>query len=535
LFALMALALAGPAVANHDEEDNERPTASFTVSPSSPVTGELVTFNSTSSDEDGSITSQAWDLDNDGSFDDGSCGPNPCRASRTFSTSGSYVVRLRVVDDHGASRTTSRTVSVATNRAPVAAFSANPTDPLTNQTVTLTSSSSDPDGRPLVQEWDLNNDGVYGDKTGAQVTTSYPDNGVKRINLRVTDSGGSVRTTFRDITVRNRSPLASFTVSDSDVDTGEEVDFTSTSNDPDGQVTSYAWDFDGDDETDATGPSASHSFPDDGEYTVTLTVTDDDGASRSSSEEVRVRNRAPTASFQHSPQQPTVGDEVVLTSTSTDPDGTVEEHRWDLDGDGAFDDATGPEARKTFTEERSYTVALQVEDDDGRKSAPAFTSLEVTRRPPPPPPGGDPSGGSQGSPAPQGTTGPTVGVAAPRLLAPFPLVRIRGVTTARGVRLDLLSVRTIRGTRIVVRCRGGGCPWRVHVQRVSFRAPGLRSVRVPGFRRRHLRAGTVLEVFVTRSGMIGKYTRFKIRRMRPPMRTDGCTAPGAARPRKCPS
>ena len=59
-------------------------------------------------------------------------------------------------------------------------------------------------------------------------------------------------------------------------------------------------------------------------------------------------------------------------------------------------------------------------------------------------------------------------------------------------------------------------------------------MRVSGFKRRHLRAGTVLEVFVTRRAMIGKYTRFTIRRMKAPLRVDRCTAPGVARVRRCP-
>ena len=67
------------------------------------------------------------------------------------------------------------------------------------------------------------------------------------------------------------------------------------------------------------------------------------------------------------------------------------------------------------------------------------------------------------------------------------------------------------------------------------RAGRLRAVKMPGFKRRHLRAGTVLEVFVIKRGMIGKYTRFKIRRLKAPLRADRCTAPGVARARRCPA
>ncbi len=69
---------------------------------------ETVTFTSTSSDRDGSIAGQTWDLDNDGEFDDAS-GPT---ASRSFPKKGTYVVRLRVVDDRDANSIASRSVTV---------------------------------------------------------------------------------------------------------------------------------------------------------------------------------------------------------------------------------------------------------------------------------------------------------------------------------------------------------------------------------------------------------------------------------------
>lgn len=327
-------------------------------------------------------------------------------------------------------------------------------------------------------------------------------------------------------------PTASFTVSPSEADTGQAISFSSTSTDPDGTISSYAWDFDGNGTTDATGANVSHSFADNGTPTVTLTVTDDDGASRSASHQVTVRNRPPTAAFSFSPAAPRTGDEVVLTSSSSDADGTVAQQRWDLDNDGAYDDATGPTARTTFATAGSYTVALEVVDDDGAKSA-SFTTIDVEPRPASPPASSSPSGSpSAGS----GSTAPAL--IAPRLLAPFPLVRVRGIATAAGVRLDMLSVRTPGGTRILVLCKGGkrkGCPWSRKVQNARFSRSVVHSVRIPGFKRRYLRAGSVLEVYVTRAGAIGKYTRFTFRSLKPPKRVDSCTAPGAARVKRCPS
>jgi hypothetical protein len=53
------------------------------------------------------------------------------------------------------------------------------------------------------------------------------------------------------------------------------------------------------------------------------------------------------------------------------------------------------------------------------------------------------------------------------------------------------------------------------------------------FRRQYLRAGVRLEVFVTKRGMIGKYTRFRIRRGKAPARLDRCLVPGVKKPVRC--
>ncbi|MFD4422845.1 PKD domain-containing protein [Agromyces sp. NPDC058484] len=81
----------------------------------------------------------------------------------------------------------------------------------------------------------------------------------------------------------NQPPVADFTA----VATGLAVAFDATgSDDPDGTIASYAWDF-GDGQT-GTGATPTHTYADGGTYTVGLTVTDDDGATGSTSQSVVV-------------------------------------------------------------------------------------------------------------------------------------------------------------------------------------------------------------------------------------------------------
>jgi PKD repeat protein len=88
---------------------NQPPSASFTQSPANPAAGQAVTFTDTSTDSDGTVTGRAWDLDNDGAFDDGT----GTTASRSFPAAGSYTVRLQATDDDGAPAVATRTVTVA--------------------------------------------------------------------------------------------------------------------------------------------------------------------------------------------------------------------------------------------------------------------------------------------------------------------------------------------------------------------------------------------------------------------------------------
>jgi hypothetical protein len=48
-------------------------------------------------------------------------------------------------------------------------------------------------------------------------------------------------------------------------------------------------------------------------------------------------------------------------------------------------------------------------------------------------------------------------------------------------------------------------------------------VRALPFERR-LRAGTTLTIYVVKQGFMGKYTRFKIRKGKPPTRIDRCAS-----------
>src|SRR4051812_14858645 len=77
----------------------EPPTASFRFAPNNPRRRDTVTFTGkAAANPDRTLKSTRWDLYYDGEFSDGTA----LTARRTFYRPGTYTIRLRVEDDHGA-------------------------------------------------------------------------------------------------------------------------------------------------------------------------------------------------------------------------------------------------------------------------------------------------------------------------------------------------------------------------------------------------------------------------------------------------
>ena len=317
-------------------------------------------------------------------------------------------------------------------------------------------------------------------------------------------------------------PVAQFIYSPASPLTGETVTFTSTST----GVTAQTWDLDGDRLCgDREGPTAQWAYAVPDIYKVTLCVSDGLGQSASQTLRVTVRNRAPVAAFTYGPTEPLTGERIVLSSISADPDGPIVGQSWDLDGDGAYDDGSGATAEWAFLAPGTHPIRLIVADRNGATSV---AELGIVVREPPPEP-----------------------------IAPFPIVSMLAAVAERGTIVRQLVVgggggggppppaaagggpggpgrrRAPAGARIRVRCRGRSCPFRSFGMKADVQARAARIVRIRRFRRHLLRPGTVIEIRVTKRGEIGKFTRFLIRRGKPPKRTDRCLPPGAKRPLRC--
>ena len=228
--------------------------------------------------------------------------------------------------------------------------------------------------------------------------------------------------------IENVPPTADFTHSPVAPEVGEQVNFTSTSTDPDGAIdpSETRWDLDDDGQfDDAVGLVASRSFATAGSHDVSVQVTDDDGATDTETKAIEVSepaNTPPTADFTFFPAQPSEGDDVTFTDASSDPDGELEGWAWDLDDDGDFDDALGSEVTRAFTEAGSYEISLEVSDDDGATATATKTVVvaEAEAQQPPSQQGSSQQGASAASGSCRGRVATIVGTTGDDLLKGTP-------------------------------------------------------------------------------------------------------------------
>ena len=328
---------AGPGSGTTTETVNDRPPTITVSSATSPVnTGQMVSLTFHASDADGTISSLSVNWGDGTSVD---VMPGTATSdSHIYTTTGSspskvYTITVTAIDNSGSTGQTLASVTVNDRPPIVSVTGVSPNPALAGQPVSVSFSTSDPDGTvsSIVVNW---GDGSPSDSlagTAASDTHTYASGGSFIISVTATDNSGSSST--GTISESVNAPLAPAVtinnVSPNPASTGQAVTVTFTvSSTTSVSGVTVNW---GDGATDSLAGSATsdiHFYTSTGNvqtrtFTIAVTATNAAG-SGSAATNVSVNDQPPTIALTGvSPNPANTGTTVTATFSSTDSDGTV--------------------------------------------------------------------------------------------------------------------------------------------------------------------------------------------------------------------
>jgi PKD repeat protein len=409
------------------------------------------------------------------------------------------------------------------NRPPTASIT-GPASLLVGQPGQLTGGGSDPDGDPLSSfSWQV--DGAPFSIAQNPVVT-FSTTGSHTVTLVTGDGSLSSAPDTHTINVPNRRPDAQFEIGSNPATVGQLVTLNAaTSVDPDGEGLQYSWNL-----GNGTGygpfqdePNAAVTFMQPGNYPVGVIVRDK-GAGTLEDEITKVvtvvNGRPPTVGFSYTPATPAANGVVTFTATGANADGSASAYAWDLDNDGVFDDASGVSAARSFPA-GNHVVSVKATDPGSGLSQVAIQTVSVRGT------DGTIQGGGGGGNI---ITPPVVVTLRP--MTPAPKIRLGYAVIGRVTRVMSLTIRGPKDAVVRVRCRGKGCPTK-KVLRAKITKTG-KPVRFKRFERR-MRAGTILQIYITKQGRWGEYRKIRFRANKRAVWTDRCIKDFGAKVQRCPA
>jgi len=369
---LAALALPAAAALDKPPVANAGPDQIVSV-------GETVVFSGTAVEPDGYIAKYEWDFEGDGIYEWSSVQNGD--ATHVYFIPAIFNATFRVTSDTNQMVTDTARITVkSTNRMPLA--EAGPDQSAYAESTLLFSGTAvDFDGWITRYEWDFDGDGDW-DYAGPNGTAShrYPYAGSYMAILRATDNAvppaNDTDMALVTIYAPNQPPSADPGDDLAGV-TGTALKFLGKGSDPDGAISLYEWDFDGDGRWDFSSPTsgtAHWTYWVLGTYDAMLRVTDNAPIPTSEVATVTVTIAAAnTPPVITGPElvKGAAGRPIKLSVFAVDMDAgdSVVRYAWDLDGNGIVDyQSDNGNADYTFNSSGTYTVKVTAYDSHNAAS-----------------------------------------------------------------------------------------------------------------------------------------------------------------------
>ena len=374
------------------------PTVSISVSDTAINEGESVTVTATAADSDGSV--QSVEFRRNGTMEETDTS-SPYEYTYSSASAGTHRFQAIATDNDGLT-TTSNTEPVEVNAKPTVSLTVAPAEITLGQMVTLTATATDSDG--TITRVSFIRGKVFVHDTDAPYTHTYTpaETGEFTFYAQALDNDGAF-TNSNDVTFTviaapppppppptNEAPEATLSFSDSNPNRGDTIMITGNYTDDSNLASATIYDLGTGDNTGNTGTFSSIDDPDEsisgvegsivrdftflantplGAYTFRTKVVDADSASDTAWGTVTVTNIDPTVSFTVSPAEITLGQEVTLTATAADSDGSITRVSF-IRGKVFVHDTDAPYTH-TYTpaETGEFTFYAQALDNDG-----AFTN-----------------------------------------------------------------------------------------------------------------------------------------------------------------
>jgi len=349
-------------------------------------------------------------------------------ATHPYGDDGAYNITVTVTDDDGGSSTWSGQATV--DNLPPAISPFGPLSMAEGSPLSITAVATDPGSDDLTFTWTFEygptvqhvhyNDGAgpdpypspwgtYPFSADDSAARTYGDNGVFSISLKVEDDDGGVTTYETSVTVINILPSGTLTITSSEQHEGYSIEFSTHVTDQGSDDVFLTWKW-GDGTSDEYStyynngaspdpyPSPdvnprditdakSHTYGDNGAFTVTVLVRDDDsGTSGTTLTITATPDNLPPSVNVSGGMNIDEGQSVILNATATDPGSDDLTFSWSW-GEGSseshiyFNDGAGPDppqspwgvwpftatdiATHSYGDNGVFDVTLTVMDDDG--------------------------------------------------------------------------------------------------------------------------------------------------------------------------